>query len=517
MKTIFLLLGRKALLWICFACLYTNAHAVVTWTVGSYVGTGANQSITGLSFKPDFVFIKSSGAQPAVAKTSTMASTASRPYTSVTAVITNGITALNSNGFSIGTNAYVNTNGTTYYFYAFKAGSSIKVGTYTGNGTSTRTIDAGAKTEFVLIFPEDDYGSSVRVTNGSSGAYAYDSRWTTGYSISSGSATPANPAFSATGFPVTSGSPYTNVNTEVYHYVGFVENAGECIISSFSGNGSDNRNITGIGFKPHFLLTLNTSNGGELVLRGNNITGDASQYMNSVANSSNLIQSFFSTSSGGFQVGSDGDVNYNSSTQYYVAFGGSSGGTLPVELLHFEAQRTSDKRVSIHWSTASEENNDYFTIERSEDGEVFESIGKIISVGNSTNRVNYEFIDENSPTNITTYYRLKQTDHDGMSRTFRIVAVPCSEVSEGLEISLVQNPVTGNELVYDLSLPDAATLTMQIIDNLGNVYSSTNFYYSRGSSRYSLNIDDLKKGFYILNVVDATEGSKKSVRFMVDR
>lgn len=507
----------KTFLWICFTCMLTNSYAVVTCTVGSYVGTGANLSVTGLAFKPDFVFIKSAGAQPAVAKTSTMASTASRPYTSVTAVITNGITALNSNGFSIGTNAYVNTSGTTYYFYAFKAGSSIKIGTYTGNGASSRTIDAGAKTEFVLVFPEDNYGSSVRVTNGTSGAYAYDSRWSSGFSISSGSSSPANPAFSSTGFPVTSSSPYTNVNTEVYHYVGFVENAGECIISSFSGNGSDNRNITGIGFKPHFMLTLNTSNGGELVLRGNNISGDASQYMNSVANSSNLIQSFFSTSSGGFQVGSDGDINYSGSTQYYVVFGGSAGGTLPIELLHFDAQRTSDKSVTLHWSTASEENNDYFTVERSADGEQFESIGKVIGMGNSDDRINYEFIDENSPTHTTSYYRLKQTDHDGISRTFHIVAVPCSEVSQELELAIVQNPVKDNDLIYDLNLPEAATLNIQIIDNLGNISSTTNFYYSRGANRYSINISDLKAGVYILNVMDLNGSTKRSVRFLVER
>lgn len=516
MKTI-ILLKWKTFLWICFVCMFANSYAAVTWTVGSYVGTGSNQSITGLSFKPDFVFIKSAGAQPAVVKTYTMASNASRPYTSVTAVITTGITALNSNGFSIGTNVNVNTNGTTYYFYAFKAGNSIKIGTYTGNGSSSRTIDAGARTEFVLIFPEDDYGSSVRVTNGTSGAYAYDSRWTTGFSISSGSATPANPSFSSTGFPVTNSSPYTNVNSNVYHYVGFVENAGECIVSSFSGNGSDNRNITGVGFKPHFMLTLNTSNGGELIMRGNNISGDASQYMNSVANSNNLVQSFFSTSSGGFQVGNDGDINYSGGTQYYVLFGGSAGGTLPIELIHFDAQRTTDKTVRIQWSTASEENNDYFTIERSTDGEQFESIGKIVAMGNSTNRINYEFIDENSPGNTTSYYRLMQTDHDGMSRTFRMVAVPCTETKSDLDVVIVQNPVSDRNLVYDLSLPEATTLNIQIIDNLGNVASTTNFYYSRGSNRYSINIGDLKAGVYILSVTDLNGSAKRSVRFLVER
>lgn len=516
MKKILQFLKWKTFLVVCFASYLTDSQAQVTWTVGSYVGTGAAHSISGLSFKPDFVFIKSAGTQPAYAKTSTMASTASRPYTSVTAVVTNAITALNASGFSIGTNTGVNTNGTTYYFYAFKAGNSIKIGSYTGNGASSRTITAGAKTEFVLIFPEDDYGSSVRVTNGSSGAYAYDSRWTTGFSVSSGSATPANPAFTSTGFPVTASSPPTNVNGLVYHYVGFVENAGECIVSSFTGNGSDNRNITSIGFKPYFILTMNTS-GGELVLKGGNITADASQYMNNVSNANNLIQSFFSTSSGGFQVGSNSDVNNSGSTQYYVVFGGPTGGALPVELLHFDAQRISDKRVNIQWSTASEENNDYFTIERSEDGASFESIGKVVGVGNSTNRVNYEFIDENSVRDVTSYYRLKQTDHDGMSRTFRMIAVPCTDIKREFNVSIVQNPVVDNELVFDLTLPEATTLNMQIIDNLGNIASTVNFYYSKGVNRYSTNIQNLKAGVYILSATDLNGGGKKSMRFVVNK
>src|SRR6185295_17464973 len=138
-----------------------------------------------------------------------------------------------------------------------------------------------------------------------------------------------------------------------YYYMGFVENSGESFIGNYYGNGSSSKTISGVGFKPNFVLTCG---GGSYntILRSGKITGKSSQYLNDDANASNLITAF---TTDGYTVGSDADVNYSSSIykQVYVTFGGPTGGVLPIELLHFDAQRETVKRVVVNWSTASEE------------------------------------------------------------------------------------------------------------------------------------------------------------------
>lgn len=89
----------------------------------------------------------------------------------------------------------------------------------------------------------------------------------------------------------------------------------------------------------------------------------------------------------------------------------ASGQPLPVELLSFGV-KSSGHNVEINWSTASETNNDYFTIERSKDGAVFEEVVRTKGAGNSYKILKYAAID-NNPYEGTSFYRLKQTDYDG--------------------------------------------------------------------------------------------------------
>lgn len=102
---------------------------------------------------------------------------------------------------------------------------------------------------------------------------------------------------------------------------------------------------------------------------------------------------------------------------------GSSGSntTLPIELLFFNAT-LSNEHVDLNWSTASELNNDYFTIERSNDGVNWEKINETNGAGTTTQRTNYSAIDER-PLQGISYYRLKQTDFDGKYSFSNIASV----------------------------------------------------------------------------------------------
>jgi hypothetical protein len=88
-----------------------------------------------------------------------------------------------------------------------------------------------------------------------------------------------------------------------------------------------------------------------------------------------------------------------------------SGEPMPVELISFTYEITNNE-VTLFWVTASETNNDYFTIERSEENINFIEIGTILGAGNSNNVLNYKFTDT-EPIKDISYYRLKQTDYNG--------------------------------------------------------------------------------------------------------
>jgi hypothetical protein len=96
---------------------------------------------------------------------------------------------------------------------------------------------------------------------------------------------------------------------------------------------------------------------------------------------------------------------------------------VPVEWLSFEAEyNTSDQSVNCKWSTASELDNDYFTIQRSIDGERWLDLGTFDGSGTSHSVNHYRFIDKSPPRGLS-YYRIQQTDYNGESKHSEIRSV----------------------------------------------------------------------------------------------
>jgi hypothetical protein len=94
---------------------------------------------------------------------------------------------------------------------------------------------------------------------------------------------------------------------------------------------------------------------------------------------------------------------------------------LPIELISFEGISKNTYNY-LFWKTASEYNNDYFTIEKTLDGINFTPIANINGAGNSNMVLNYDYIDYNI-INTITYYRLKQTDYDGKYEYSNIIGL----------------------------------------------------------------------------------------------
>ena len=98
---------------------------------------------------------------------------------------------------------------------------------------------------------------------------------------------------------------------------------------------------------------------------------------------------------------------------------------LKIELVSFKAL-AKDNVVQLLWQTASEVENDFFTIERSKDGFDFRSIGTIDGAGNSSHTIDYELRDKDYEKAIN-YYRLKLTDFNGEETYSKIVSVDMSQ------------------------------------------------------------------------------------------
>ena len=133
-------------------------------------------------------------------------------------------------------------------------------------------------------------------------------------------------------------------------------------------------------------------------------------------------------------------------------------GVLPVELLSFDVNCVEENSKEISWSTASERNSDYFSIEKSSDGIDWIEINRVEAAGNSTSILQYSLIDSASDEN-TVYYRLNQVDNDGKSKLYDAVSAICKE---GETIRVFPNPTTDGK--FSLS----KDVEYEIFDNIGN-------------------------------------------------
>lgn len=158
---------------------------------------------------------------------------------------------------------------------------------------------------------------------------------------------------------------------------------------------------------------------------------------------------------------------------------------LPIELLSFTANAVDNKVVRCDWVTASEIDNDYFTIERSKNGIEFETAGITDGAGNSNYQLSYAFTDT-EPYRGLSYYRLKQTDFDGRSSYSEIVAVMLTDKNSLIG---VPNPASDEFTVYfDSEMEYDFTLT----DMNGRVV----FEKKQITSGYSMNASPFASGMY---------------------
>lgn len=182
--------------------------------------------------------------------------------------------------------------------------------------------------------------------------------------------------------------------------------------------------------------------------------------------------------------------------------GGCKVSPLPVELLKFNANN-KNRQVELNWQTASEINNDYFTIRKSVDGKTFKSIGTISGAGNSNYIVDYSFTDSESLIG-TTYYQLKQTDFNGKFTYSHILAVNPHDISTLSDLSVTYDNTSDNLTVtFNSSSSDEYTIEIYSITGQ-KVFEDYILTDNSSIASYTLQTSNIKQGMYSL-VVNSAE------------
>jgi len=175
---------------------------------------------------------------------------------------------------------------------------------------------------------------------------------------------------------------------------------------------------------------------------------------------------------------------------------------LPVSLLNFTAE-FEDGVIVSRWETASELNNDYFTVFRSRDVQNWEEVARVKGAGTTNSSLNYVALD-NRPWTGTTYYRLTQTDQDGTYKIYNPVAVDVKAITLS---NIYPNPSTKGEISFQIEAEGEEITTVEILDMTGKVVYNRTVPVQRGVNVVVSDVSEFSAGIYILKL----SGNKRSI------
>jgi len=168
---------------------------------------------------------------------------------------------------------------------------------------------------------------------------------------------------------------------------------------------------------------------------------------------------------------------------------------LPVELVYFKGD-TKKGTINLSWETASEKNNDYFEIERSENGRTFQVISTVPGHNNtgSVKKYAYEDLEARVTGENILYYRLKQVDLDGTSTRSSIIALSLPNTSRIASVG--PNPSTGR-LTYFGDETYSGSVALTIVDKEGRCLIEKQM---TKAVQTDFNLDQYPSGIYFLKI-----------------
>jgi|GEM_PF-1601457 len=175
--------------------------------------------------------------------------------------------------------------------------------------------------------------------------------------------------------------------------------------------------------------------------------------------------------------------------------------SLPLSLLSFTAVTEPNGATHLQWQTANEVNTSRFVVEKSRDGNAFNTIGAVAAKGTDAG---YDFIDTSMNTGIS-YYRLQIEDKDGSVAYSKVITIAAAS---NLSLVLYPNPVKDN-VSLSIQAKENEPITIQVTDLQGKVLLQQAATLQKGNNAYHLSISLLAKGIYLLTVKGQSSSQQK--------
>lgn len=236
------------------------------------------------------------------------------------------------------------------------------------------------------------------------------------------------------------------------------------------------------------LLTAGT----ESNLQAESYNNSANKWVGSLFGTDDPVNDF---------VGSTGNISKPKLDRWWTLV--EKNHPLPVEFLR-ESAECNGGAINIKWSTASEQNSDFFTVEKSADGTNFSEIAHVLAAGNSSSVKNYSAVDA-EPFQGVSYYRIRETDFNSSSILSEVMTVNgCSNDDifvYGSEGGISVNINALEEGKYNFELYDA--LGQKLMNDVKGV--------AAGENHLRLSVSNIASAMYVVKVFSASNSVTKKV------
>lgn len=182
---------------------------------------------------------------------------------------------------------------------------------------------------------------------------------------------------------------------------------------------------------------------------------------------------------------------------------------LPIELARFVGQCADDEGVMISWTTYTEIDNDFFTLERSKNGVDFETVDIIEGAGNSNSPITYQVSDKEFFGG-TSYYRLKNTDFYGKEEYSQVIAVTCGDASTTFDFVNAYE-IDNVDLMVEFTASQNEPFTVTLFDASGRVILDYGNKAFDGMNKVRLPVGNIAQGIYIINLQNNSQRFSRKV------
>ena len=191
---------------------------------------------------------------------------------------------------------------------------------------------------------------------------------------------------------------------------------------------------------------------------------------------------------------------------------GDLNNPLPVTFTDFSGETAGGVNI-LRWGTATELNNDRFVLERSADGETFQTIGEVVGAGTKVTPSSYSFSDKNPMTG-KNYYRLKQVDFDKASAYHpRVVLLNVEEGTTPMSVSLYPNPTTSGLFHVRISNGNGSAAVVRVSDLSGRIIRTAMYADAKSGSDLEVLLgNEAVSGTYLVEIV---QGNKRIVQRLI--